>query len=52
MQNVKWMQHEITLQRELQNVMTKNVFLDKEVKTQQQNKKANLKTHAKADIET
>ena len=36
--------NKLTLQKEKQNVVTNNVFLDKKVKTQQQqNKKSNIK---------
>jgi len=39
--------NKLTLQKKLLNFVTNNVFLDKKVKTeQQQNKKSNMKTHA------
>jgi len=40
--------NKLTLQMKLQNVVTNNVFLDKIVKTQQQNKKSNIKSLAGA----
>jgi len=41
--------NKLTLQKELQTFVTNNVFLDKQVKTkQQQNKKSNIKTLAGA----
>jgi len=42
-------QNKLTLQKALQNCVTNNMFLDKKVKTQQQqNKKSNIKTLARA----
>ena len=38
--------NKLTLYKELQTLVTNNVFLDKKVKTQQQNKKLNIKTLA------
>jgi len=41
--------NKLTFQKELQNIVTNNVLLDKKVKTkQQQNKKSNIKTLAGA----
>jgi len=41
--------NKLTLPKDLQNIVTNNVFMDKKVKTQQQqNKKSNLKTLAGA----
>jgi len=41
--------NKLTLQKKLQNFVTKNVFWDKKVKTQQQQKKkSNMKTLAGA----
>jgi len=41
--------NKLSLQRDLQNFVTNNVFMDKKVKTQQQqNKKSNTKTLAGA----
>jgi len=45
--NVLIMLNKLPLQRELQNVVTNNVFFGQKVKTQpQQNKKSNIKTLA------
>jgi len=40
--------NKLTLYKELPTFVTNNVFLDKKVKTQQQNKKSNIKTLAGA----
>jgi len=40
--------NKLTLQKEVLNIVTNNVFLDKNVKTQQQNKKSNTKILAGA----
>jgi len=44
--NTLSMLNKFTLQKKLQNVVTNNALLDKKVKTQQQNKKLNIKTLA------
>jgi len=47
--NMLRIQNKLTLFKELQTFVTNNVFLDKKVKTQeQQNKKSNIKTLARA----
>jgi len=42
------MLNKLTLDKELQTLMTNNVFLDKKVKTQPQQKKSNIKALAGA----
>jgi len=40
--------NKLTLQKKLQHFVTNNVFFDRKLKTQQQNKKSNIKTSAGA----